>query len=550
MELAGQNRPPYAGLKRALRWTAWTIGVVCILANLSILSRAPIPWIDEVYLASVANSIAHDSEGVERLSPRPEWVDGYEKVYGPVFFQVESVFIKHFGLSPFTGRATAWLGAILLAAAAAYLVGIVGASPEWPAIAFALFTLTPEFSLVARNGRMDSIAIAFELIGLAFLLIATQERRRAWLTAAAAGFFWALAVLTTPRTLPLLAGMFVAAPVLLVPPETRRAFARAIAVLAGSVLIGLALWSHSEGITIVGWAVRLWDSVKDDAYNIVLPGHPRYWSLGPLTAVTPAVVIAGAIVLGAVGDLQLLARLHRARLPTEAPPSAVRLAIWYLFVAAFFNGVFYLIVANYAFGISQYFVIPMFVVVLAAAAATAHRRPRAYWPMMAGSLVVALGFGAIQTVKLVEVWQTWSGRDARLMEQFLERSVPRGSIVYGFDEYYFYAVEEVGSTFRTFNLTHSGLNHLMVDLPPPAAEPQRSPAFLLWPVDNPNAPFPEWFNCARSNEITKFDADVQAVGIERWLPGLFQSYRHGYPPTVLYRVPEGCPTARPVVAPF
>jgi hypothetical protein len=549
VETAGQNQPPNAGLKRALRYTAWAIGVVCILANLSILARAPIPWIDEVYLVSVANSIAHNSEGVERLSPRPEWVDGYEKVYGPVFFQVESAFIKHFGLSPLTGRATAFMGAISLAAAAAWLVGIVGGSPEWTAIAFALFTLTPEFSLVSRNARMDSIAVTFELLGIAFLLIATQQRPRAWLGAVAAGVFWALAVLTTPRTLPMLAGIFVAAPVLLVPPETRRAFARAIGILAASVLIGLALWSNSEGITIIGWAVWLWDSVKDDAYNIVLPGHPRYWSLGPLTAVTPAVVIAGAIVLGAVADLRLLTRVHRARLPTEAAPSPVRLAIWYLFVAAFFNGAFYLIVANYAFGISQYFVIPMFVVVLAASAATARRRPDTYWPMVAGSIVVALGFGAIQAVKLVEVWQTWRGRDPKIMEQFIERSVPRGSIVFGFDEYYFYAVEHAGSTYRTFNLTNSGLNQLKVRLPPPVPEPPISRAFLLWPVGNPNAPFPEWFNCARPHVVSTFEANVQPVGIERYLPGLFQSYRHGYPPTVLYDVPEGCPTSR-APAPF
>ena len=549
-EPAGRNQPPNAGLRRALRWTAWAIGVACILANLSILARAPIPWIDEVYLVSVANSIAHNNEGVERLSPRPEWVDDYEKVYGPVFFQVESVFIKHFGLSPLTGRATAFAGAILLAAAAAWLVRIVGGSPEWATIAFALFTLTPEFSLVARNARMDSIALAFELFGLAFLLIATQQRRRAWLSAAAAGVFWALAILTTPRTLPLLAGIFVAAPVLLVPPETRRSFARAISVLAASVLIGLALWSHSEGITIIGWAVWLWDSVKDDAYNIVLPGHPRHWSLGPLTAVTPVVVIVGAIVLGAVADLRLLARVHRARLPTEAPPSRVRLAIWYLFVATFFNGAFYLIVANYAFGISQYFVIPMFVVILAASAATAQRRPHTYWPMVAGSVVVALGFGAIQIVKLVEVWQTWGGRDPKIMEQFIGQSVPRGSIVYGFDEYYFYAVEQAGSTFRTFNLTNSGLNPQLVGTPPRAAEPPPARAFLLWPVDNSNAPFPDWFNCARSNVVATFGADTRPVGIERRLPGLFQSYRHGYPPTVLYGVPEGCPTPRAVPAPF
>ncbi len=180
-------------------------------------------------------------------------------------------------------------------------------------------------------------------------------------------------------------------------------------MLAASVLVGLALWSQSEGITIIGWALWFWDSVKDDAYNIALPGHPRYWALGMLTAVTPMVVDLRSHGAGRRRRFAAAGPRPPAAPSSEAPPSPVRLAIWYLFVAAFFNGAFYLIVANYAFGISQYFVLPMFVVVLAATAATAQRRPRAYWPMVAGTIVIALGFGVIQTVKFLEVWQTWRG---------------------------------------------------------------------------------------------------------------------------------------------
>jgi hypothetical protein len=37
-------------------------GIICLLANLAVISRSPIPWLDEVYLVYVANSIAHQAE--------------------------------------------------------------------------------------------------------------------------------------------------------------------------------------------------------------------------------------------------------------------------------------------------------------------------------------------------------------------------------------------------------------------------------------------------------------------------------------------------------
>jgi 4-amino-4-deoxy-L-arabinose transferase-like glycosyltransferase len=245
-----REQPTRSALKTStvLRRLAWAAGIICLLANLAIISRAPIPWLDEVYLVSVANSVAHQNRPFERLTPRPEWVDGYEKIYGPVFFHAEAAFIRLLGLSPLSGRVVCWIGAVLTAIAAAWLVGVAGGSVQWAALAFALIVLTPEFSVIARNGRMDSLAIGFELAGMACLMMALRESTRATRWALGAGACWALAVLTTPRTLPFLAQHPGAAAG---GRQTRASFVRAAVTFrdCGHRLLGRHL-----DLTIIGWA--------------------------------------------------------------------------------------------------------------------------------------------------------------------------------------------------------------------------------------------------------------------------------------------------------
>ena len=534
------EQPARLALKQStiLRRLAWTAGIICLLADLAIISRSPIPWLDEVYLVSVANSVAHQNRPFERLTPRPEWVDGYEKIYGPVFFHAEAAFIRVLGLSPLSGRVVCWIGAVLTAIAAAWLVGVAGGSVQWAALAFALIVLTPEFSVIARNGRMDSLAIGFELAGMACLMMALRESTRATLWALGAGACWALAVLTTPRTLPFLAGLVVAAPLLLAAREMRASFVRAGVCLFAIVGISLFFWARHLDLTLVGWAWWLWDGLKDDAYNVVLPGHQRYWALRVPTAITPLLAIVGSLAVGGA--------LLRRRAALDGVHSKRRITFCYLLLAVVFNAVFYLVVANYAFGISQYFVLPLLVVVLMATAVAARLEPWAHRPMMAFWILAALFLGAINVVKYVEVWQTWHLRDPRLMQQFVERSVPRGSIVFGNDQYYFYAVENAGSTFRTYNAGNAGIDKLKSATPrQPVVVPTVDQSFLLWPVADPNAPFPAWFECARANVVARYESPAEPIGIERLVTFAFTPFAHGYPTTILYRVPAGCPVNRP-----
>jgi hypothetical protein len=534
------EQPARLALKKStvISRLAWAVGIFILLADLAIINRVPIPWLDEVYLVSVANSVAHQAQPIERLTPRPEWVDGYERIYGPVFFHAEAAFIRRLGLSPFSGRIVCWLGAILTAIVAAWLVGVAGGSAEWGALAFALVVLTPEFSSIARNGRMDSLAIGFELAGLACLMMALRESTRAIAWSLAAGGCWALAVLTTPRTLPFLAGLIVAAPLLLAARETRVSFVRAGVCLFTVVGVSLFFWADHLELTLVGWAWWLWDGLKDDAYNVVLPGHQRFWALRKFNAVTPLIVILGSLAVGGA-----LLRRHAA---PNGVHSQRRRIFWYLLLAVVFNALFYLVVANYAFGVSQYFVLPLLVVVLMATAVAARLEPWAQRPMLAFWILAAVLLGAINVVRYVEVWQTWDLRDPRLMQQFVERSVPRGSIVFGNDQYYFYAVQNAGSTFRTYNAGNAGIDKLKSATPrQPVVAATVDQSFLLWPVADPNAPFPAWFECARASVVARYESSAEPIGIERLVTFAFTPFAHGYPTTILYRVPAGCPVNRP-----
>jgi 4-amino-4-deoxy-L-arabinose transferase-like glycosyltransferase len=513
---------------------AWATGVACLLTSLAIIERAPMPSLDEIYLVSVANTIAQGVDRAPRLNPPPEWVADYEKLYGPVFFYTEAALIRLFGLSFFTGRIAGWACTVLLCATMAWLVLLAGGSAEFAAVAFAVTALTPELSVLARNGRMDSMAIFFELAGIASLLAAwrTPDRSVAW--GFVAGLLWALAVLTTPRTLPLLAGLVIGAPLVLANPDLRGSVIRSLAGLCAVVLAAVNLWASQLGLTVYGWFWWLWDGVKDDAYNIALRGHARFWGLGLTSAITPAI-----LVLGAFGVAFIAWRLRTWS--RSAWQSSTTLTFGFLVAAMTFNAVFYLVVANYPFGVSEYFVLPVLAVLLMATAMVVRGDGRAYRPLLAFWIATALCFGGYRSAKYIEVWQTWELRDPTRILAFLERHVPRGSLVFSDDQYYIYAVENAGASFRTFYLKNAGPDVLKTD----RARGQTAPSFLLWPVADPNAPFPRWYECAKPHVVATYETSSEAIGIERLAPLTFVPYVHGYPATILYRVPADCPVHRP-----
>jgi hypothetical protein len=141
------------------------------------------------------------------------------------------------------------------------------------------------------------------------------------------------------------------------------------------------------------------------------------------------------------------------------------------------------------------------------------------------------------------VAQTWRSRDPAPLQQFVERWVPPGSLVFGYDQYYYYAVQNAGSTFRTWTPTPfppaafgrpSGIR--VEGDPSPALADKR---FLLWPVDGLPGPVPPSFACAVPQIVGRFRmSDAGPTGIEH--VGGFVPALHGYPDSMLYRLPADC----------
>jgi hypothetical protein len=488
-------------------------------------------------MASASKSLADGGLGVPSALPPGPWYAPFPHVYGPLFFNLSAAFIRVFGLSAATVRGVCVLGAALLVAATAWLMRSAGLGPRWAAIGCALMTLTPELGTIATNGRMDTLAIAMEIAAMAAFVRALRSESRSdgmrW--GAAAGGLWVLALLTQVRALPLLLGMGLGGICLLVGRATRQQALAAGAAAVAVFMLGGWWWTHHLGLTPIEWALTYLRSSRGDAQNLALAGRPRVWGLELRNAMTPlAILAAGA------GSAVMLWR----RAPTTSQPEPVSrlLPLAAVLIASIVNVAFIFAVANNVFTSSSYFVLPLLAVVLAMSVAIGQRagQPQAiaaFW------IAVAIVFGAARSMKYVEVWQTWQYRDPAPLDQFVARHVPAGSLVFGYDQYYYYAVQAAGSTFRTWTPT---------PFPPPAfgrpegisveGEPLAAMAdrrYFVWPVNGLPGAVPASFACAVPHVIARFsESDTAATGIEHL--GGFIASLHGYPDTVLYQLPPDC----------
>jgi hypothetical protein len=492
-------------------------------------------------MASASHSVAQGGSGVPLALPPGPWYAPFPYVYGPLFFYLSAGFIHLFGLSAVTVRLVCVVGAALLAVTTVWLVRASGLDARWAAVGAAVMTLTPELGTIATNGRMDTLAIGLEVGAMSAAVAAMRapQRRSAAAWGAASGILWLLALLTQVRTLPLLAGMGLAGLWLLCRRSTRSRTLVAGSCAVAVVLLGGLWWTDQMGVTPFEWAGTYLRSSRGDVQNVAIAGRPRVWGLELRNMMTPMAIAFAAAACAVIERRRRAAAAPAGGSAAQWPAAGVIPA---LVIPPLANVAFIFSVANNVFTSSSYFVLPLLAAVLTASAlvgrcAGVERKMFAFWT------AVAILFAGIRTVKYIEVWQTWAARDPAPLHHFIERFVPAGSLVFGYDQYYFYAVQAAGSTFRTWTPT---------PFPPPAfgkpagisVEGSPSPAmadrrFLLWPVDGLPGPVPDRFACAIPHVVAHFsESDHEATGIERL--GGFVPSLHGYPDTVLYQLPRDC----------
>lgn len=520
---------------RAIARAAWIASGAAIVLSVVTLARVPIPWLDENYIASAAYAIALGRPGIPSILPPGPSYTPLSDAYGPVFFRVTALSIHLLGLSAFAVRLICAAGAVAAAAAAAWLTRRAGAARGWPALAFALVTLSPEIGTTSANGRMDTFAIALEVTAFVAIIVALErpERSSAVFASLAAGVCLLLAALTTPRTFPLVAATFAVLVALPLLRRFRAASATALLCSGAVVMAGCLLWVHHLGFTPIGWVLWHLRSTQVDPQTRLLAGARRDWNLDVRNSITPAVTVAALLVIAGL-HIWNRRRTNRWRLLVPIP----LLALW---AACVLNAAFHFEFTNHVFLSSSYFVVPLFVTTIAASV-VAGERAVASRTVLALWLAVAVLFAAGRAAKYVAVWQTWDYRDPAPLTRFIERWVPRGSLVFGYDQYYFYAVENAGSTFRAWTPKPATLAPLMF---PDAFDASHRPTaaatrrFLLWPTRGPLGAVPKSFACALPQVVATFSiSTVNRVGVERI--GGFDAGLHGYPDTVLYEVPDDC----------
>ena len=519
---------------------AFAAGIGIALPVLTIL-RVPTPFSDVQLYASIARARQLYGVGIPTLTWNSPTAVDHIPFYGPVFFDLSALALRLFGATLFSFRLVSLSGTAVYVAATLWLVHQLTHSRDRVLAAAALVVLTGEVNSGFATGAMHMLAVAFEVLAMAVFVADFDAARTGVREGAIAGALLALAALTTPRSYPLLFA-FVCAAILQAAAGPARSAMRwrlgAALIVLGVVIATWAIWSHGS---ITAWAHYLsYIFTHEDTDVALLPTAVREYSFHWSGVLTPtAALLAGLVAAWLIG--------RRAALPLKASPGAAspgRIAVLsWLLTCAWIEFVVTAVVLNYTFTIGEYISLPLFSVVVA-------------WPWEEFAIprralvVVTAALLLLQSAGLAYrytcIAATWELRDPRPLNAFIQNHVPPGSVVVGPGEPYFFPVERNGSRYRAMSsrswadwarwvpLIEPGATGLARQFP----EPSSGNRFLVWPTSD-EIPFA--YRCAAEMRVAAYRAPTVDPAWPDWVKRATATY-WGYPSTVLYRLPQGCPS--------
>lgn len=168
-----------------------------LIFNLATLTISPIPWNDEIYFADLSMSLAQQHGLINTILPmdNPPFV----YIYGPIYFYIQALFIKLFGLKIFLFRSVNFMSSI----------GILWVLHRYFSVnkfLILLLSLSPIFIQNAHSGRMDLLATFFALAGYVPF---SKKNNVTFYKIGIVSFFFLLAFLTSPRVGFLFPGLYV-----------------------------------------------------------------------------------------------------------------------------------------------------------------------------------------------------------------------------------------------------------------------------------------------------------------------------------------------------
>lgn len=527
-----------------IRLAIIALGVVAVALICVTINRVPLPWVDEVILASGSHSLLYDGTGVPTYAFDRTQMIPIQLFYGPVFPTCTAISFKLLGYSMGVFRMLSLLGAIMLAVGCAVLVRSLGGSQLRAAICFTMVALSVEVGSHASAGRMDTLTVAFQILGLWLLLKAWQKSGAATaVRAGSAGVIWALALLSTPRSFPFFLALTCSAVLLIRFPRALRARALLSLVGAGAVAgVLTTAWTFSVQMNPVMWLRFIAQVSSGDQWNSSpLLGGSWVLQLSPQGLVTPVVLLAILLILVVWASVQEWQW-------TFSDPLFL-----FVLVALVTSAALTLLLISRPLSYATYWALPLLpVAIVATPSFTPQRGQHTVWLVYGLWVSLAMSYVGIRVIKYGELLGSWQARDPQTINSFVRTYIQPGSRVYGPWSYYYWAVEGAGSRYVSAERWQGGKaaatvlpsevqRQLKALLKGRARESYDSSVngaasvseFLIWPDDQT---LPAGFSCAGENVLARYKPLASGSSwIARLHPG-----GGGYPATTIYQLAPGC----------
>jgi 4-amino-4-deoxy-L-arabinose transferase-like glycosyltransferase len=225
------------------------VGTACalyVLLHLVTIGRSHIPWFDDTFFASIADTLRRT--GQFKLTVSPLWLEQPVYLYGPVYFLLVAGAFATFGLGVLQYRLTGLIGACVLVALAHRILRREGVERRFALAACALMALDPILLEFLRIGRMDLLAVSFFLLAYLLLVDSREATGRAAIAySALSGIAASLGVLTTPRPGYLLIPMALILLYRCWPGPFAPRFAQGVAWVAGFLPLCIAWIAYAFG---------------------------------------------------------------------------------------------------------------------------------------------------------------------------------------------------------------------------------------------------------------------------------------------------------------
>ena len=172
------------------------LGSLVILLHCYTIDLFPLPWFDEVHFAGISKNLADEGNLKSHFL---RFTKGNENSlsYGPVFFAIQSIFIKFFGFNIYSVRLTT----LLFGFANAIFVYILGCritkSQFTSSLVSICFSLDLFYSTTLHEGRMETLITTLFLTAL--LVISSQSLKNYW-RVSITSFLCVLSFSTSPRS--------------------------------------------------------------------------------------------------------------------------------------------------------------------------------------------------------------------------------------------------------------------------------------------------------------------------------------------------------------